>query len=71
MVRGVALALLSEREAITIANAASPLLPGAVRGAQFHPRGPTLRDAKRLAVGSRLHEGACYDAQQHPRATVW
>ena len=43
MVRWVVLALLSKREAITIANAAGLLLPGAVRGAQFHPCSPPLR----------------------------
>jgi len=40
---------LGEREAITIANAAGRLLPGAVRGAQFHPRSRPLRHLSTLA----------------------
>src|SRR5262249_59257547 len=32
-----------EREAMTVGTAPGPLLPGPVRGTQFHPRGPPLR----------------------------
>src|SRR5262245_12080131 len=32
-----------EREAMTVGTATGPLLPGPVRGTQFHPRGPALR----------------------------
>src|SRR5215831_12187928 len=45
----VALPLVSEWEAVTNANAPGRLLPGAVRGAQFHPRSPTLRHFATLA----------------------
>src|SRR5262249_40629109 len=54
----VALSLLSEREAITNANAPSRLLPGAVRGTQFHPRSPTLRHLATLADHRHRRAGA-------------
>src|SRR4030095_15364588 len=55
---GSALTLLSKREAITNANAACPLLPGAVRGAQFHPRSPLLRRLATLAHHRHQRAGA-------------
>src|SRR5262249_28045809 len=39
----------SDRRGDNLANAPGPLLPGAVRGASFHPRGPPLRRLTTLA----------------------